>query len=153
MYSRQATAILDLQYHKSGEGNLIVKELAMMRADSWRYHHFTFSSPKPLELMDMWQSKYVTSKINGIDYDAEGLPYSYLLRVLESIERNKAIQVILVKVLEKYKFLRNYSSKVTLLSDEPAYSKMKSYRHNCPIHSPTFTCCALHHIIQHFMYF
>ena len=152
MHGRKTTALLDIQYHKTGMGNIIVKELSVMRADSWRYHHFVFSSPISLELMDLWQAKFVQKHINGIDYNMVGLPYHCLVQVLESIERNRSVQVVLIKGLEKFQFIRKYLSKAVLLPDEPSYGKMKTYRHNCTIHSPAFTCCALHHVIQLLMY-
>ena len=45
MHGRKTTALLDIQYHKTGMGNIIVKELSVMRAD------------------------FVQKHINGIDYN------------------------------------------------------------------------------------
>lgn len=146
--NRKEIIICDLQWLRSNANNCHVKELAYVRADDLNIKQYMFLPPFPdneLHHTVRRSNDYCTKYIHKIAWEAGDLNYLYIKDILQSLGGYKKV---LVHGQEKLRYLAQYLDNVELIEGVKSFFSLPSYKHSCPIHSPTFKRCARHHVVQ-----
>lgn len=149
MFSRNSSAIVDIEFLNGNNNQKFVKELSILFPCSVEVQVFHFLPPYCKNELDLAAAlcNQRLEKMN-LCWDEGVIPYSELPKYLSQLENYK----VLVESKEKKKFLDRYLDDVTIIDDLPDFNDMYHYKHFCTVHQGYNENCASLRALLMFMF-
>lgn len=146
-YQRSQIVFVDIQSVVGNNGQLFVKELVYMFANSISPMQYILKPPYAYEELNDFavnQEEHVYQNINKLRWNDGNIDYLQLPQILYNIQEF----IIVVKGNQKKKFLEKYLSNVVDLDVKTSLKTLRSYFHGCQIHEPSFHRCAILNVFK-----